>query len=637
VAVSAVHIMMDWLPQLADTDRAIGAVSAAGSNEEAVKVLATVANHRLGFLETIKLDKALSKITPVSVEGFARVKVAILGSTTLDHLAPAIRVAGLRRKLLIDVYTGAYGQYRQEILDSHSALRQFAAQFVVLSIASMHVLERIPIATRAEAVESVLNRAVAELETLWRTIRATHGATVIQQTFLDSSAPIFGNYDSSIPASPFRLVTRLNELVTSAAMREGALLLDIAGRCWRDGLARWYDVTRWLQAKQEIAPQVAPLYGELLVRIFAAQLGRSYKCLVLDLDNTLWGGVVGDDGTEGIVVGNGSASGEAYLALQHYVLALKERGVVLAVCSKNDASIAQAPFSERSDLALRKSDFAAFVANWEDKSVNLQTIARQLNLGLDSLVFVDDNPAERARIREELPMVAVPELPEDPAHYVGVLADAGYFEATSLTDDDLERAAHYAANADRQALKDTAGSTEEFLRGLAMSVSHGPFRSQDLPRVAQLMNKTNQFNTTTKRYSPEEIEAIAGEPRNMTLQFRLSDRFGDNGLVSAMIMRPTSSDATTLELENWVMSCRVFGRELEYEAMNIAVEAARQRGARTLVADYIPSSKNGVIKDLYPRLGFQCIQHGAETKTRWLLELTRHEFRSTQIRRSQQP
>src|SRR6202022_4030504 len=250
---------------------------------------------------------------------------------------------------------------------------------------------------------------------------------------------------------------------------------------------------------------------------------------------------------------------------------------------------------------------------------NLKAIATQLNIGLDSLVFVDDNPVERARIRQSLPMVAVPELPEDTAQYVRCLADAGYFEAVAFTSEDRHRARQYAENAERDALIESAQSIDEFLRGLEMSVLFGPFTAVDHARIVQLINKTNQFNTTTRRYTSEEITYISTLPDPLTLQFRLLDRIGDNGLVSTMILRPTHDHEDVLEIENWVMSCRVFGRQLEFEAMNIAVEAARQRGAKALIADYIATSKNNVISALYSSLGFAAAN---ETGTRWFLNLT---------------
>ena len=287
-------------------------------------------------------------------------------------------------------------------------------------------------------------------------------------------------------------------------------------------------------------------------------------------------------------------------------------------------------------MLLRRGDFAAFVANWSDKAENLRTIATVLNIGIDSLVFVDDNPAERARIRESLPMVAVPELPDDAAHYVRCLADAGYFEATSFTAEDGQRAAQYTANAERDALLGSSQGMESFLHGLGMSVVFGHFAAVDLARITQLINKTNQFNPTTRRHNREEIAAFAALPENITLQFRLLDRFGDNGLVSTLMLRPLPEQPDAFAIDTWVMSCRVFGRQLEFEIMNIAVETVRSRGACAIRASFIPTAKNGVIRELYPDLGFQRVDtpSSAGDTTHWLLDLASYVPRQTHINRS---
>jgi FkbH-like protein len=624
--------IMSWLPVVGDFRGDLRAVLDQAKPTDALDGLAALAARRLGFLETVQLDRALARLDLKEAQGFQPVRLAILASSTVDHLPPAIRVAGLRRRLLIEVHSGAYGQYRQDLLDADSALHRFAPQAALFSLSAREVIASISLAATAAEVDDAIGRFIAELRLLWRKAREI-GAAVIQQTFIDVSEPLFGGYDRIVPGAPSAVVARLNGRLTEAAAEDGALLLDVARASQRDGIDAWFDVGRWLQGKLEIAPQAAPFYGDLAARILAALRGLSKKCLVLDLDNTLWGGVIGDDGLEGIVLGEGSAAGEAHLALQHYARQLKERGIILAVCSKNDVKIAEAAFRDHPEMVLRLADIAAFQANWDDKAQNLKAIAARLNIGVDSLVFVDDNPIERARVRQSLPMVAVPEMPEDPAHYVRCLADAGYFEAVAFTADDRSRAEQYAANAEREALLGSAESMDDFLRGLDMTAVYGPFTAVDHARAVQLINKTNQFNTTTRRYAGEEVARIMEDPDSVTLQFRLLDRLGDNGLISTMILRPTPAENDVLEIENWVMSCRVFGRELEFEAMNIAVEAARERGARALVAEYIPTPKNDVISKLYPSLGFTEVDRAAPANgaTRWRLDLADYVTRNTHI------
>jgi FkbH-like protein len=621
---------LNWLPKPTDFRGELKAALQIRDRAEGLEKLVGLAQQRLGLVDTIQLDRALTAIMSGAKSGFSSLRLAILASSTVDHLSPAIRVGGLRRRLLIDIHTGAYGQYRQDLLDASSDLHQFAPHMVLFSITARDAVASLPVQATSAERDGVVARSVDDLRLLWRKARESLKARVVQQTFLNVAHPIFGNFERLVPGAPSQLAARLNDRISEAAAEDGVLLLDVASVSERDGIDAWFDIARWLQAKMEIAPQAAPLYGDLVSRIAAAERGLSKKCLVLDLDNTLWGGVVGDDGLDGIVLGEGSARGEAHVALQRYAGQLKNRGVILAVCSKNDPAIAEAAFRQHPEMVLRRSDIASFKANWDDKAKNLQTIAKELNVGIDSLVFVDDNPVERARIRQNLPMVAVPELPEDPAHYVRCLADAGYFEAVNFTPEDVQRAALYAANTERDALARSFETMDDFLRGLEMSVAFGPFAAVDLARVTQLINKTNQFNPTTRRCTQEEVGSFAADHENITLQFRLLDKFGDNGLVSAMILRPDPGQPGVLEVDTWVMSCRVFGRQLEFEAMNIAVEQARCRGSKAIRAAYIPTPKNAVISNLYPSLGFSPLSDKSGDNF-WILDLAKYVTRSTHI------
>jgi len=625
--------MMDCLPAPQDF-RGCLRVALQPSADRREK-LAALAQHRLSFLETIQLDCALGPACAESPDGFSSVRLAVLASATVDHLVPAIRVSGLRRRLLIDVYVGPYGQYRQHLLDVESPLHRLRPQIVLLSLTAREAIAAVPLAATVAEADAAISRSIDELRMLWRKARETFHATVIQQNFLNVAEPLFGSYDRVVAGAPAQLIARLNERLSRAAAEDGVLLLDIARAAERDGLDAWFDITRWLQAKMEIAPQAAVVYGDLLTRVIAAQRGLSRKCLVLDLDNTLWGGVIGDDGVEGIILGEGSGVGEAHLALQRYAKQLRERGVILAVCSKNDLEVAEAVFRDHPEMVLKRTDIAAFVANWEDKAVNLRRVAEQLNIGLDSLVFVDDNPVERARIRQNLPMVAVPELPDDAALYVRCLADAGYFESVAFTVEDSRRSEEYVANTSREALRESSQSMDEFLRELDMSVTFGPFKQVDLARVVQLIGKTNQFNLTTRRHSFDDVARFVNDGKCLTLQFRVIDRFGDNGLVSAMILCPDPQTADLVEIDTWVMSCRVFGRQLEREVMNIAVETAHRMGVRAFRGEYIPTAKNGVVRELYSMLGFTLEQKAAshDGATRWFLHLSDYVPRPTYIAR----
>jgi FkbH-like protein len=414
-----------------------------------------------------------------------------------------------------------------------------------------------------------------------------------------------------------------------AADGAGIHLLGVDKYAALDGMRAWHDPALWHRSKQEIHPSAAHMYGEYLVRLVAAQRGVSSKCLVLDLDNTLWGGVIGDDGIEGIVLGQGNAVGESHVALQRYALHLRERGVILAVCSKNDEANAISAFEQHPEMILKRDDIACFVANWTDKATNLKYIAKYLNIGIDSLVFVDDNPFERNLVRQELPQVSVPELPEDPGLYVQCIAAAGYFEALTLTEEDRHRAEQYQMNAAREALRESATDMDSYLRGMAMELLWKPFDEIGLQRIVQLINKTNQFNVMTRRYSDAEIRTTMAESDVLTWQIRLRDKFGDNGIICILIARLDEKE--DLLIDTWLMSCRVLGRQVEEACLNLLVEGGRRLGARRLLGEYQKTSKNAMVADLYRKLGFSQISSSTDSIDRWALDLGEFNFRETHI------
>jgi FkbH-like protein len=363
--------------------------------------------------------------------------------------------------------------------------------------------------------------------------------------------------------------------------------------------------------------------------VIASIRGKSRKCLVLDLDNTVWGGVIGDDGLAGIKLGQGSAAGEAHLAVQRMALELRARGVVLAVCSKNEDDAARLPFREHPDMLLREDHIAVFQANWTDKAANLRAIAETLNIGVDALVFLDDNPAERMQVRRELPLVGVPELPEDVALYPRALAAAGYFEAVSFSKEDRDRAAYYQSNAQRAQALTATDDIEGYLASLDMVCTIGGVDPSNRARVAQLINKSNQFNLTTRRYSEREVQDLESDASRHAIQIRLSDKFGDNGLISVII---ADRRADAWEIDTWLMSCRVLGRHVEDAALAHLVSAARSDGARRLVGRYLPSAKNRMVAEHYGKLGFTLTETLADGGTVWTLDLSDFDAKSLPMR-----
>ena len=340
--------------------------------------------------------------------------------------------------------------------------------------------------------------------------------------------------------------------------------------------------------------------------------------MVLDLDNTLWGGVIGDDGLEGIKLGQGSSSGEAFVAIQTMALQLRSRGIILAVCSKNEEDVARLPFREHPDMVLREDHIAVFQANWSDKAANLRTIASTLNIGLDALVFLDDNPAERMQVRTALPLVGVPELPDDPALYPRALAAAGYFEAVAFSEEDRNRADYYRVNSQRAQALSSSGDLGGYLASLDMVCSIGRVDALSRSRVAQLINKSNQYNLTTRRYSETEVELAENDPARHAIQLRLVDRFGDNGIISVII---TDKADETWTIDTWLMSCRVLGRRVQEAALGHLATAAVSEGAKRLVGRYIPSARNRMVAGHYQSLGFVLVETSLDGKTEWRLDL----------------
>jgi FkbH-like protein len=604
----------DWRPRV----RAI-----MSSPLSAWPAAVALANTRLDFVGTNALDQAVFGAAMDEVPGNLAakpVRLAILGSATFAHLQPAIRVAGLRRNIHITTYENDYGQYIQELTDTDSALHTFKPTMVLLALDAVDITGGLTAGMEQPDADAALEAVQDRIRQCWRLAHAAFRCPVIHQTTLPVHPDLLGNNEHRLPGSRRAFVERLNASLRPMADVEGVDLLALDARAARDGLAAWHDPSLWHRAKQEVSPAASPMYGELVGRLIAAKLGRSYKCLVMDLDNTVWGGTVGDDGLEGLVIGQGSALGEAFTAFQEYARDLSRRGIILAVCSKNDEANAMEPFDKHPEMVLKRGDIVSFVANWSDKAANIRAIAEQLNIGIDSLVFVDDAPFERNLVRQELPMVAVPEVGDDPARYAQIVSDAGYFEGLTITEEDRARSGQYQGNVQREALRASVTDLPAYLRSLEMQLIWRRFDAVGLQRTVQLINKTNQFNLTTKRYTEEDVWAVMADDRTFGLQLRLLDRFGDNGIISIVIGKMNEGD--DLLIDTWLMSCRVLGRQVEPTTLNLVAAEARRLGARRLIGHYIPTKKNGMVRDHYVRLGFEKIDEDAAGSSRNILDLT---------------
>ena len=460
--------------------------------------------------------------------------------------------------------------------------------------------------------------SVAFVTRLRTAIRQASGAQCIVQTLAAPAESVFGSLDRALPGALRQMIEAFNAALVESLDGGRDLVFDVAALAQAVGLAEWHSPTQWNMAKLPFAGAYLPLYADHAARLLGALRGKSRRALILDLDNTVWGGIIGDDGLEGIVLGEGDPTGEAFLSVQRMALALRERGVVLAVSSKNTDEIARAAFRSHPEMLLRETHIAVFQANWNDKATNIQAIADELALGLDAMVFLDDNPVERELVRQLLPEVAVPELPDDPALYARTLAMGGYFEAVTFSDEDRNRAAFYQGNAQRVALKGAMGGVDDYLASLGMQITFQPFDPAGRGRIVQLIAKSNQFNLTTRRYNESEIEALERDPTAFTLQVRLSDTFGDNGMISVIVCRPRYPGVW--EIDTWLMSCRVLGRGVEATVLREILAAARRCGVREVIGVYRPTDRNGLVVDHYRKLGFEPVSATPEGVSEWRID-----------------
>lgn len=560
-------------------------------------------------IEKARADgKSLAPLTPF--------RLAVLSNSTIDMMVPALVATAARHGIALEVIQPSYDQVAQEALTPDSKVNSAKPDAVLFALDYRALPLKLSIGDEA-AADATVAGTIGYLQALRNGIKSNSGALCIFQTFAPPPETLFGSLDRALPGTLRNIVDRINRELAEFALGSGDVLLDVAGIAETVGLADWHDPQLWNMAKFAYSDQMIPLYADHVARTIAAIRGKSRKALILDLDNTVWGGVIGDDGLEGIKVAQGDARGEAHLAVQRMALDLRQRGIVLAVCSKNTDEVAREPFLKHPEMLLKLDHIAVFNANWNDKATNIQAIAEELSLGIDAMVFLDDNPAERGLVRQVLPQVAVPELPEEPAGYARTLAAAGYFEAVAFAVEDLKRAGFYQDNARRATLQKQVGGVDAYLASLDMTITFQPFDATGRARVVQLINKSNQYNLTTRRYTAPEVTEAENDPQVFTLQVRLADIFGDNGMISVIICRP--GEAGVWEIDTWLMSCRVLGRKVEHMVLREILEHARAAGVHKLAGTYKPTDRNKLVVDHYARVGFTKLSEEDSGLTRWEL------------------
>lgn len=565
--------------------------------------------------------KQIKRLLKQDLSALPEMKVSLLGDTATQFFATAIKGIGVERGYRIDLMEAEYNQVERQVMDPTSDLYQHGAKYTVVFQSTHKLLEQYSL---MEATEwsSLADKRIDFVKTICAQVEGK----IIYMNYPEIEDTVFGSYANKVNGSFSYQVRKLNyELMRLAEQIPNLYICDIAGLQNKFGRDWMFDSSVYVSTEMVLSIDALPYVVSRVLDIVCAVEGRFEKCLILDLDNTVWGGVVGDDGWENIQVGHGLGIGKAFTEFQQWVKKLKNRGIIICVCSKNDEDKAKEPFVKNPEMVLRLDDISVFVANWENKADNIRTIQQILNIGFDSMVFLDDNPAERAIVRENVPGVTVPELPEDPGDYLEYLYSLNLFETASYSNADKDRTKQYQVEAQRVVAAKKFTNEADFLKSLDMvSVVEG-FTKFNTPRVAQLSQRSNQFNLRTVRYTEDQIAVMEQSDKYKTFSFTLEDKFGDNGLICVVILELT--DTKTAFVDTWFMSCRVLKRGMENFTLNTIVNWCCEKGVKTIIGEYIPTLKNGMVKEHYSNLGFVA----TDKENQWSLDVDQYVERECYI------
>lgn len=576
--------------------------------------------------ELIKKQKSIKK--KLLSDGAMRIKkrIAVLGGSTTNAIADMTELFLLWNGIEPEFYQSEYNQYWQDAMFG-AELREFKPEFVFIHTSNRNITEYPNMSMNRAETDALMEKQLFHFTQMWDKLREDVGCPIIQNNMELPYWRLLGNKDCADHHGRVNFISGLNQgFYDYAAAHDNFFIHDINYLSARLGLDKWSDPLYWNMYKYAVAVPLIPEFAFSLSKIFASLLGRNKKVLALDLDNTLWGGVVGDDGPEKLALGQEVPMGQAYCEFQSYIKAQKQLGVLLTVCSKNEPENALAGLNHP-DGVLKPEDFTLIKANWEPKSLNIEQTAKELDLLPESIVFVDDNPAEREIVKGSLPVEAPPL--DGVENYIRVLDGGGYFEVTNFSEDDLRRTEMYKQNAERAKMQSSFANYGEYLDSLEMQAVIEDFSPINLARVTQLTNKSNQFNVTTKRYTQTEMEQVYGSPDYIRLCGRLTDKFGDNGIVSVVIGHRSGE---VLDIDLWLMSCRVLKRDMEYAMLDVFVEEAAKRGVKLIRGYYYPTAKNKMVKDLFADFGFERISEDEDGSTVWTLKTEGYENRNFHIR-----
>tara|TARA_B100001142_G_scaffold233065_1_gene231365 strand:+ start:472 stop:2247 length:1776 start_codon:yes stop_codon:yes gene_type:complete len=553
-------------------------------------------------------------------DNFIEKNIAILGGSTTAEIKNILELFLLKSGIKPNFYESEYNKYYEDALFGNEELDQFNPDIIYIHTANKNIIKYPEPKDSSEDIEKLLSSEIQKYQSIWSSL-SKFDCAIIQNNFEYTENRNLGNLDCYDIHGKTYFINRLNEKFSQEARALKHLYInDINYLSSYIGLKNWFDKSLWHQAKYAVSMESIPELAFNISKIITSIFGKSKKCLVLDLDNTCWGGVIGDDGLDGINIGTETALNESYAAFQEYVKELKDRGITLAVCSKNDFTNAKEGFNHP-DSILKFDDFASFKANWNPKNHNILDIAKEINIGIDSLVFIDDNPAERDLVLSQIPSVSVPNVGGDVIDFIRHIDRNGYFEPVSLSDDDKNRSQYYEDNKKRANEQATYQSYDDFLVSLEMTAEIKPFSSIYLDRITQLTNKTNQFNLTTKRYTGGEIQNISTSEEYIKIYGKLADKYGDNGLIAVSIGNIKNRQC---HIDLWLMSCRVIKREMEFLMFDEFVKQSTEKGVSEIVGYYYKSSKNNMVSNFYEELGFTLSEVDNEN-TIWTLDISNYE------------
>lgn len=577
----------------------------------------------------IKKKKSLRRRLLEESCGFIEKKIAILGGSTTSNIKLVLELFLLDQGIRPTFYESEYNKYYEDAVFGNEELDAFAPDIIFIHTSFRNIINLPQVTDTAEDVDAKLNSEFARFNQVWTALENKFKCTIIQNNFEYPHYRLLGNKDATDIHGKVNFVTRLNLMFAQYAQEHGNFFInDINYQSAQYGLEKWSDEFYWFMYKYALSVSAIPTLSYNVANIIKAIYGKNKKALVLDLDNTLWGGIIGDDGVENITIGQETAGGEAFTEFQQYLKEHKDLGVLLNVNSKNEMENALAGLNHPEGV-LKKDDFIIIKANWEPKSKNLYEIANELNLGIDSLVFVDDNPAEREIVNQEFSSVSTPDIGEVPEYYIRAIDRCGFFECVSISADDLKKVGMYKQNAQRQQMLSTFENYGDYLLSLDMKATIESFIPMYMQRIAQLTNKSNQFNLTTRRYSQAEIEQVASDDEYITLYGKLTDKFGDNGVVSVVIGHIIGD---CLDIDLWIMSCRVLKRDMEFAMMDALVEKAKARNITKIYGNYYPTAKNAMVKEFYSLHGFERISLDEQGNSKWELVVSDYENKNKYIK-----